>query len=97
RLAELADRGEDSLGVAGRPGPATGDDHGGWLAARRRAHHEVRLQFLGRARAEFAVEGEELARALEREHRGARDDLALHRVQAEFEVRHHAEVAAAAA
>ena len=96
-LPSCADRREDAIGVARRPGPAAREDHGAGLAARRRAHHEVRLQLLGRARAEFAVEGEELARALEREHRGARDDLALHRVQAELEVRHDAEVAAAAA
>ncbi len=51
----------------------------------------------GRCVAVVAVELEQLARPLNREHDVAADDLPLHRVQAELEARDDAEVAAAAA
>ena len=57
----------------------------------------VDIQFVGRAVGVLAVELEQLAGPLDRKDQVAADDLPLHRMQAELEARHDAEVAAAAA
>ena len=61
------------------------------------AHDGVDVQVVRSRPADFGVGHEQLARAVEGENHRAADHLPLHRVQAELERSHDAEIAAAAA
>ena len=95
RAAGGADLREHALGLASRTAVAGVERDRLAFGTVLQAHAQEQL--IGRARLVLGVEVEQLARFADREREVAADDLALHRMQLELEIRHDAEVAAAAA